>query len=234
MKLKMSLASCALGCLVCGGGLLVQAAAADFSPDSVKVAVERGLQEWQEAKLESLAASMAKTEAERKQVMEGLRAWAVSREMGDSRVVTIDGAGDGTALVCALCSTDRGWFPTFFDCKEVDGRLEAHRIREPGSEFTGRNGMSDYIAGIRAKMEDWRAVQGGELAAKTEGLKKRLAGEMAAVKMANRDGLRIVHGYGTEESFARKLSALEKLSPEEIREQVLAELEAALATMVNQ
>ena len=228
---KPVLILCLAAGLACGRAASHGKASAAFTPAAVQSAVEQGVQEWQQGRLGELAAGMAKTEEERQQAMAILKGWTLPRETSAPRVVTIDGTGENTALVCALCSTDRGWIPVFFDCKAADGRVEAYRLREPGSGFDGRNGTGDYIAGIRAKMDDWRAVQGPDLAAKTETLKKRLAGELAAVRMAGREGLRLVHGYGTEETFARELSSLEKLSPEKIRAQVLSELDAALKSM---
>ena len=230
---KTVLMLCLAASLACSRGATREKASAVFTPSAVQAAVEQGLADWQQRGLENVADGFAATDSERQQVLEVLRNQMFPRETGGPRIVSIEGMGEETALVCALCPLLMGWLPTLFECNVVDGRLEAHVLQEPGNRLSARNAsLADCtLARIRGQMEDWRAVQAPGLSAKTEALKKRLAAEIAAIQMADREGLRIVPGYATEESLSRKLAMLEKLSPEDIRARVLEELDAALKTM---
>ena len=214
-RTTIALTLCLAASLACSRGTPSETASPVFTPSGVQAAVEKGMADWQQRGLEKLAASMATTDSERQQVVEVLREHVISRE--GPRIVSIDGTGEEeTAMVCALCpQLNLGCLPTFFECKAVDGRLEAHVLQEPGNSLSTRNGsVADYtLALIRGQMENWRAVQSPALSAKTEALKKRLAAEIAAIQMADREGLRIVPGYATEEAISRKLAMLEKLSP---------------------
>lgn len=234
-RTTIALTLCLAASLACSRGTPSETASPVFTPSGVQAAVEKGMADWQQRGLEKLAASMATTDSERQQVVEVLREHVISRETGGPRIVSIDGTGEEeTAMVCALCpQLNLGCLPTFFECKAVDGRLEAHVLQEPGNSLSTRNGsVADYtLALIRGQMENWRAVQSPALSAKTEALKKRLAAEIAAIQMADREGLRIVPGYATEEAISRKLAMLEKLSPEDIRARELEELDAALKAL---
>lgn len=229
MRIRSNRMGWVVGCFVCVG-IVARAESGDFESDRIKAAVEASLRDWKRATLVEFADGTGKTDAEREQILEVLEGRGNTGKTEEVRIVTIENDGERT-MVCALCPSDRGWLPLFFECRTSGERIESNLLQERGGVVAGQHGMEAYLSDIREKRDGWCTSQGPELLAKTNLLKNRLQGEIAALELAEREGLPIVPGYGTTATFRTTLERLRHLSPEEIRDCIVAELDAAVKSM---